>query len=204
MSFDIDLTCKLGTRIIRTQFQSNHGIVSLLGPSGSGKSSILNMIAGLLRPEHGHVRIADKTLFDKQAGTNISIAARRSGYIFQDARLFPHMTVRQNLTYGARRSRNAMGLGQATALLGIEALMDRKPATLSGGEAQRVAIGRALLSGPDFFLMDEPCSSLDHDRRSGILDQIRRLHAQTAIPILYVSHDPWEMEQLNADVIALA
>ncbi|MFB0872447.1 MULTISPECIES: ATP-binding cassette domain-containing protein [unclassified Sphingobium] len=209
MAFDIDLRLTRGARTIGCTVRSDSGIIALFGPSGVGKTSTLHMLAGLLRPDRGHIHIGGETLFDSAAGIDLPSARRRCGYVFQEPRLFPHMKVRANLRYGrpaSDRAGGVHGLGQEALidLLGIAALLHRWPASLSGGEAQRVAIGRALLSDPRFLLLDEPVSSIDDARRQEILAMIARLHALTAIPIVYVSHDRRELDYLGGEVIALA
>lgn len=206
MSFDIHVARRIGGLDIRFAFQRPTGILGLFGPSGSGKSSILNMVAGLLRPDAGHVIVGGRTLFDAATHIDLPTTQRRCGYIFQDLRLFPHMTVHANLRYGARSHHGSAddivpGMDDVIALLGIGHLMQRRPASLSGGEAQRVAIGRALLMKPRFFLMDEPLTGLDQARRKDILDLIMQMHAATAIPILYVSHDQHELTYLTSDIL---
>lgn len=206
MSFDIHVRRRLGGRSIGIDLRSDSGIVALFGPSGAGKTSILNMVAGLLQPDWGRIAVAGVPLFDSEARLDIPVARRRCGYIFQDDRLFPHMSVEANLRYGEKRVSAAPTVDFAATvdLLGLAALLDRRPATLSGGEAQRVAIGRALLSDPAFFLMDEPLASLDGARRNDILDRIAQLHALTAIPILYVSHDREELLRLTSEIVTIA
>ncbi|EKU75480.1 MULTISPECIES: ATP-binding cassette domain-containing protein [Sphingobium] len=209
MIFDIDIHLRRGDRDIACRIRSDSGIIALFGSSGVGKTSTLNMIAGLLRPDHGHIAIGGQRLFDSHAGIDIAAARRRCGYVFQEPRLFPHMRVRANLRYGRPRGQpdgGVHGLSQEALieLLGIEALLDRWPASLSGGEAQRVAIGRALLSTPRLLLLDEPISSLDLARRTEILALIARLHALTGIAVVYVSHDRAELDYLAGDVIALS
>lgn len=206
MSFDIDVTVKRGAATITTRFSVGSGLTALFGPSGVGKTSILNAVAGLVRPERGHIRVSGEALFDSDARIALPPEKRACGYVFQDSRLFPHRTVRSNLLYGCKRApaeRRWMSLDEATAFLGIETLLGRMPRTLSGGEMQRVAIGRALLSGPRFLLMDEPLSSLDEDRRDGIMTVIERIRDTTDLPILYVSHDRREVERLADHVITL-
>ncbi|MDO7836030.1 ATP-binding cassette domain-containing protein [Sphingobium sp. HBC34] len=208
MVFDIDLCVQRGERAIACAFRSDSGIVALFGPSGVGKTSVLDMLAGLLRPNAGHVAIAGRRLFDSATAIDLPTARRRCGYVFQQPRLFPHMRVRANLRYGRPRGDpdgGTHGLSQQALidLLGIGDLLDRWPSSLSGGEAQRVAIGRALLSDPHYLLLDEPISSLDDARRQEILDMIARLHGLTAIPIVYVSHDRRELDYLGGDIIVL-
>jgi len=164
------------------------------------------MVAGLLRPDAGTIRVAGETLFDASAGIDLPPERRRAGYVFQDGRLFPHMRVRANLAYGARLADPAqrwIGFDETVAFLGIESLLDRWPRSLSGGEAQRVAIGRALLSAPRFLLMDEPLASLDSARRGEIMAVIERIRDELAIPILYVSHDRAEVERLATTIVAM-
>ncbi len=209
MSFDIDVTRRLGDCRIDLRLHSEAGIVALFGPSGVGKTSVLNMVAGLLRPDSGRIVIGGDCLFDSAASIDKPVARRQCGYIFQEARLFPHMTVRANLLYGQRaRGRSSTrpipyAFDAIVALLAIGHLLDRWPSSLSGGEAQRVAIGRALLSQPAFLLMDEPFSSLDEARRREIVAMIVHLHRETAIPILYVSHDREEIGWLTGEVVTL-
>ncbi len=186
MAIDIDVAKRLGDRIIAAQFSAGPGLTALFGPSGVGKTSILNMVAGLLKPDRGHIRIGERTLFD--GATDLPPEARRVGYVFQDGRLFPHRRVRANLTYGydlADPADRWMTLDEAADFLGIGHLLGRWPQSLSGGEAQRVAIGRALLRGPDCLLLDEPLSSLDAARRGDIMTVIERIlrRVETAHPL---------------------
>ena len=204
VAIDIDVTRRLGDRVIAARFAAGPGLTALFGPSGAGKTSILNMVAGLLRPDRGHIRVGDRTLFD--SATDLSPEARRVGYVFQDGRLFPHRRVRANLTYGldlAPPANRWMSLDEATRFLGIDHLLDRWPQGLSGGEAQRVAIGRALLAAPQILLMDEPLSSLDASRRGDIMAVIERIRDELKLPILYVSHDRAEVDRLADTVIAV-
>ena len=202
MSFEIAVQHRLGQRTIALDARPGPGLVALHGPSGAGKSSILNMVAGLITPERGRIAVAGETLFDSEARINLPPPARRAGYVFQEGRLFPHMRVRANLLYG-RHGEAPLSLDDVLAFLGIGHLLDRWPATLSGGEAKRVAIGRALLSGPRFLLLDEPLSSLDPARREEILEVIERMKRDLAMPILYVSHDRAEVERLADHIIPL-
>ena len=204
MNFVIDVEKRLGARTLRFAFETGAGITGVFGPSGAGKTSLLNLVAGALRPDRGRIEVAGHVLFDKAGAIDLRPERRRAGYIFQDGRLFPHMSVRANLRYGmdARRA-PPLSFDETVAFLGIGALLDRRPAALSGGEVQRVAIGRALLAGPDFLLMDEPLSSLDQERREEIMRVIERLRDTFALPILYVSHDLAEVERL-CDHLVLA
>jgi len=204
MSFDVRIERRLGERTIAAEFASAGGLTALFGPSGAGKTSILGMIAGLLRPQAGRIAVDGSVLFDSAAGIDVPPRHRRAGYVFQDGRLFPHRRVRDNLLYGAKLAKAEnrwMTLEDAAGFLGIGHLLDRWPRTLSGGEAQRVAIGRALLAAPRFLLMDEPLSSLDSQRREEIMRVIERLRDELRLPILYVSHDRAEIERLATAVV---
>lgn len=197
---------RLGEGVLRADFAGAAGVTALFGPSGAGKTSLLNMVAGLLRPDTGRIVVAGEVLFDSAAGIDLPARQRRAGYVFQDGRLFPHMKVRDNLLYGwnlAAPESRWMGLDEAAGFLGIQGLLDRWPRTLSGGEAQRVAIGRALLGAPRFLLMDEPLSSLDAARREEIMQVVERLRDELGLPMLYVSHDRAEVDRLAATVVAI-
>jgi len=201
MSFDVTVEKRLGEAEIAVSFRSDAGLTALFGPSGSGKSSILNMIAGLLTPDSGRVVVGGELLFGN--GVDLPPEARHAGYVFQDARLFPHLKVRANLLYGARRGVSRIGLDEVVDLFGLDHLLGRWPRTLSGGEAQRVAIGRALLSNPRFLLLDEPLASLDQARADEIMRMIERVRDELKLPILYVSHNPAEVERLAACVVSV-
>jgi molybdate transport system ATP-binding protein len=200
MSFDVDVAKRLGEADIRLAFASSSGITALFGSSGVGKTSLLNMVAGLLRPDRGRIVVAGETVFGD--GVDLPPERRGAGYVFQDGRLFPHLRVRANLRYGMREG-GWMGYDEAVGFLGIGDLLDRWPRTLSGGEAQRVAIGRALLSGPRFLLMDEPLASLDSARAEEIMRVIERIRDELALPILYVSHNRAEVDRLATTVIEM-
>ena len=201
MSFDVTVEKRLGEADIAVSFRSFSGLTALFGPSGSGKTSILNMIAGLLTPDSGRILVGGELLFGE--GVNLPPEARHAGYVFQDARLFPHFKVRANLLYGARRGVGRLGLDEVVDLLGLGPLLGRWPRTLSGGEAQRVAIGRALLSSPRFLLLDEPLASLDQARADEIMGMIERVRDELKLPILYVSHNRAEVDRLAASVVAI-
>ncbi|WP_068077342.1 molybdenum ABC transporter ATP-binding protein [Novosphingobium lentum] len=206
MSFEIDVRCRRGHRDIAVTFRSDAALTALFGPSGAGKTSVLDMVAGLLRPDAGRIVVAGTVLFDHAARINLPPEARACGYVFQDGRLFPHRSVRDNLLFGWRLApveRRRMALDEVTAFLGIGPLLDRRPHTLSGGEAQRVAIGRALLSGARFLLLDEPLSSLDAARADEIMAVIEQVRDELGVPILYVSHDRAEVERLAGRIVPI-
>ncbi|HEX2794567.1 MAG TPA: ATP-binding cassette domain-containing protein [Croceicoccus sp.] len=206
MSFDLAIAVPRGDRTVRVRIEPAPGITALFGPSGVGKTTVLDAVAGLVRPAEGHIAIGGTVLFNRAAGVDLPPERRGCGYVFQDGRLFPHKSVRDNLLYGHRLAapdRRFLSLEEAGRFLGIADLFDRAPRTLSGGEAQRIAIGRALLSGPRALLMDEPLSSLDSDRRDGIMQVIERIRDDLALPILYVSHDRAEVDRLASRVVEL-
>ena len=181
------------------------GIIVLFGRSGAGKTSIINALAGLLRPDRGRVSLADTPLFDSDRGIDLPPERRRLGYVFQDGRLFPHLSVKANLLYGFKRvprAERVIELDQVVPLLGLEGLLGRAPARLSGGEKQRVALGRALLANPRLLLMDEPLAALDQARKEEVLPFIERLRDELSLPIVYVSHNMDEVVRL-ADTLVL-
>lgn len=185
---------------LSADFSSDGGLTALFGPSGSGKTTLVNIIGGLIRPEHGRVVVDGQVLLDTQADIDLPSHRRRIGYVFQEARLFPHLTVRQNLLFGRwfapRLAPVTTQLEAVLDLLGIGHLLARRPSGLSGGEKQRVAIGRALLAKPRLLLMDEPLASLDEPRKAEILPHIERLRDELHIPIVYVSHSVAEVSRL--------
>lgn len=199
MAFDLDVTKRLGEIEVALRLEAGAGITVLFGPSGVGKTSVLNMVAGLLRPDRGRIEVGGVILFDD--ATDVPVARRRAGYVFQDSRLFPHMRVAANLRYGG--ARDAM-VDAVAHLLGIAHLFDRWPRTLSGGEAKRVAIGRALLSDPAFLLLDEPTASLDRARAHEVEGAIRDVHDELGVPILMVTHDRAEAERLATRIVEMA
>lgn len=206
MSFEIDIRRRIGELDIQMKLEAGPGLTALFGPSGVGKTSLLNMVAGLVRPQVGHIAISGEILFDSETGIDLPPEKRRAGYVFQDGRLFPHKDVRGNLQYGMKLAlpeHRWLEFDEVLTFLGIGHLLDRWPATLSGGEAQRVAMGRALLSGPRFLLMDEPLSSLDAPRRAEIMSVIERVRDELQLPILYVSHDRAEVERLATQIVTI-
>ena len=206
MSFDIDVEARRGNFSLAVTFRAEPGLTALFGPSGAGKTSILNMIAGALTPLRGRIAAGGHVLFDSIAGIDLKPEHRRVGYIFQDARLFPHMSVRDNLLYGYRLAQDTGRYAEPDHifdLLGIAGFLGRRPASLSGGEMQRVAIGRAILSSPRLLLMDEPLAALDEARKQEILPYIERLRDELRIPILYVTHARAEVDRLAKVVIGI-
>jgi molybdate transport system ATP-binding protein len=199
----VDVSKRLGEFAIEASFANEGRVTGLFGASGAGKTSLINMIAGLLRPDRGVIAIDGETLDDTSTRTHVAAHRRRIGYVFQDARLFPHLDVRGNLDYGRRMNRLAEDgvlWRRVTELLDIGDLLDRRPGKLSGGERQRVALGRALLSQPRLLLLDEPLGSLDEERKEEILPYLVRLRDEAGIPMVYVSHDPSEMRQLASQI----
>ena len=203
----IRITHKQGNFSLSADFKgAGKGVTALYGPSGAGKTSIVHMVAGLMRPDSGRIAINGHCLFDSDRKIDLPPERRRIGYVFQDGRLLPHLSVRSNLTYGMHRTpvqRRYVKLDQVVELLGIEHLLHRRPARLSGGEKQRVAIGRALLTSPAMLLMDEPLASLDGARKAEVLPFVMRLSREFAIPILYVSHAMDEILNLASHVVML-
>jgi molybdate transport system ATP-binding protein len=202
----VDVAKRLGDFSIEASFTSEGRVTGLFGASGAGKTSLINMIAGLLRPDRGIIAVDGETLDDSMARTHVPVHRRRIGYVFQDARLFPHLDVRQNLDYGRRMNGLAEDGAQhrrVTELLDIGNLLDRRPGRLSGGERQRVALGRALLSRPRLLLLDEPLGSLDDERKEEILPYLVRLRDEASIPMVYVSHDAAELRQLATQIVML-
>ncbi|HYN39163.1 MAG TPA: molybdenum ABC transporter ATP-binding protein, partial [Rhodospirillales bacterium] len=204
---DVAVRRRLGGFVLDAAFRGpERGVTALFGPSGSGKSTLVAAIAGLVRPEAGHVRLGTDTFFDADQGIDLPLHRRRLGWVFQDARLFPHMTVRSNLLYGFRRAPAAerdISLDHVVDLLGIAPLLARRPHTLSGGEKQRVALGRALLAQPRLLLMDEPLASLDAGRKAEILPYVERLRDDVRVPIVWVSHSLDEVARLADTLVVL-
>jgi molybdate transport system ATP-binding protein len=202
----VDVSKQLGAFSVEASFTSDGRVTGLFGSSGAGKTSLINMIAGLLRPDRGIIEIGGELLDNTAAGLHIPAHRRRIGYVFQDARLFPHLDVRRNLDYGRRMNglaRDPAGEAHVIDLLDIGHLMDRRPGKLSGGERQRVALGRALLAQPRLLLLDEPLGSLDEERKAEILPYLIRLRDETGVPMVYVSHDPDELRQLATQIVIL-
>ena len=206
MSLAVEVTCRRGGFELAAKFESSSGVTAVFGPSGAGKSTLLDLVAGLERPATGRIALDGEVLVDTATRAWVAPHRRRLGYVFQNGRLFPHLSVRENLRYGQRFARvrtRAADEARVVEMLGIGGLLDRRPATLSGGEKQRVAIGRALLSAPRLLLLDEPMASLDAARQSEILPWLERLRDEAAVPIVYVSHSLSEVARLADNVVLL-
>ena len=207
MSIDVSLAHDFPGFALDVRFSVERpGVTALFGPSGAGKTSIINAIAGTFRPQQGRIVIAGRPVFDSARNLWLSPRSRRTGYVFQDARLFPHMSVRDNLLFGWRRAQKRAELGEIEriiALLGLEHLQERMPRSLSGGEKSRVGLGRALLSSPDILLLDEPLAALDVQRRQEILPYLEKLRDEARLPMLYVSHALDEVARLADQIVVL-
>ncbi len=202
----VDVEKQLGRLQLRVKFKAAHGATALFGPSGAGKTSVVNMIAGLLAPDRGAISLDKTVLFDSTRAIDVPPYRRRIGYVFQEGRLFPHLSVRQNLDYGRRMSgcpRDNAEFARTVSLLDIDHLLDRRPGKLSGGERQRVAVGRALLMQPKLLLLDEPLASLDVGHKREILPYLLRLRDDAGIPIVYVSHTAAELRRIATTVVRL-
>ena len=202
----VDVTKQLGDFSINVAFASEGRVTGLFGASGAGKTSLVSMIAGLLAPDRGVISVDGEMLDDTAQRLHVAAHRRRIGYVFQDARLFPHLDVRRNLDYGRRMNRLTRDAALETRLnemLHIGHLGDRRPGQLSGGERQRVALGRALLAQPRLLLLDEPLGSLDDERKAEILPYLIRLRDESGVPMVYVSHDADELRQLASHVVML-
>jgi molybdate transport system ATP-binding protein len=211
MSLEVDIDHRQGAFRLEASFRSSGRLTALFGRSGSGKTTLVNAIAGLVRPARGRIAVDGAVLVDTAAGVAVPTHRRRIGYVFQEGRLFPHLTVRQNLLFGRWLARGrqrgdrkgAADFDTVVALLGIGLLLARRPGALSGGEKQRVAIGRALLAHPRLLLMDEPLASLDEARKAEILPYLERLRDEAGVPIVYVSHALAEVARLATTVVVL-
>ncbi|MEM8631730.1 MAG: molybdenum ABC transporter ATP-binding protein [Pseudomonadota bacterium] len=207
MSLDLTLRHNFGGFALDLALSAPPGLVALFGRSGAGKTSVLNAVAGLFRPDCARISLNGRVLTDTERGTFLPPSTRRVGYVFQDARLFPHLSVRKNLLYGQRflaRGAAPPDLDEITGLLGIAPLLDRSVTGLSGGERQRVAIGRALLRAPEVLLMDEPFAALDDARKAELLPYVERLRDRLGLPILYVSHSLPEVARLATTVAVIS
>jgi molybdate transport system ATP-binding protein len=202
LSVDISLT--RGPFQLAARFEAaTPGVIALFGRSGCGKSTLVNLLAGLLGGARGRIEVDGETWFDSTRGINVPAERRRIGYVFQDARLFPHYSVRGNLLYGARRAGAVDGFDDVVQMLGLAPLLERRPGGLSGGEKQRVALGRALLARPRLLLLDEPLAALDVSRREEVLPYLEQLRDRFAIPMVYVSHQLDEVLRLATQLVVL-
>jgi molybdate transport system ATP-binding protein len=202
----VDVEKQLGDFRIAAKFEAAGSVTALFGPSGSGKTSIINMVAGLVAPDRGRVSRNGTLLFSSAENVNLPAHRRGIGYVFQDGRLFPHMTVRQNLDYGRRMRRlphDRAAQARIVDMLDIARLLDRRPAHLSGGERQRIAIGRALLMRPQLLLLDEPLAALDAARKREIFPYLLRLRDETAVPMIYVSHHAAEVKRIATTIVRI-
>ena len=200
----VDVEKRLGEFSVSAKFETESGVTALFGPSGAGKTSIVNMIAGLVKPDRGRIVSGDTVLFDSAAGVDVPAHRRRIGYVFQDGRLFPHLSVAQNLEYGRWFSglpADPAATAHVVDLLAIGHVLRRRPGKLSGGERQRVAVGRALLMRPRLLLLDEPLASLDAARTAEILPYLERLRDEAAVPMVYVSHQAAEVRRIATAVV---
>lgn len=203
---DIDIALSLGQFQLEAKYQTDQQVLGLFGASGSGKTSILHSVAGIVTPQKGRIHIQEQCFFDASQKINQSVQQRRVGLVFQDAQLFPHFSVKKNLLFGFQRisaSQRHFQLDQVVELLKLEHLLERMPIKLSGGEKQRVALGRALLYSPNILLLDEPLSALDAAHKQEIIPFFQQIRDQTDIPMLYVSHDIDEIKQLTDEVWCL-
>jgi len=206
MTIEVDVAHRLGVFALEVRFTSQGRLIAFFGRSGAGKTSLVNVIGGLIRPDRGRVAVDGTTLVDTASGIFVPAHRRRVGYVFQEGRLFPHLTVRQNLMFGRwfrPPQERKVQLETVLDLLGIGHLLQRRPGALSGGEKQRVAIGRALLASPRLLLMDEPLAALDDERKTEILPFIERLRDEANIPIIYVSHSLAEVSRLANSIVVL-
>lgn len=183
---------------------ASHGITVLWGASGSGKTTLLQCLTGLLRPDAGRIACREAVWFDAERGVCLAPERRRLGYVFQDVRLFPHLSVRSNILFGRRfRGPSGVSFEDVVALLGLGRLLHRTPSDLSGGEKQRVAVGRALLACPELLLMDEPLTGLDRGKREEIMAYVKAIPERFGVPILYVTHSDAERRFLADRVLNL-
>ena len=202
----LDVEKRLGDFSLRARFQTGSGVTAVFGPSGAGKTTLVNMISGLVAPDRGRIAIDETVLFDSAKRINLAPHRRRIGYIFQEGRLFPHLSVAHNLDYGRRMCGlppDGAQMARIVSLLDIGNLLERRPGKLSGGERQRIAIGRALLMRPRLLLLDEPLASLYIARKREILPYLERLRDEVGVPMVYVSHQAAELRRIASSVVRL-
>jgi molybdate transport system ATP-binding protein len=202
----VEIEKRLGDFALNASFTTTQGVTGVFGPSGAGKTTLVNMIAGLVAPERGRIVLDDTILFDSARRIDLPAHLRGIGYVFQEGRLFPHLSVGRNLDYGRRMRRlepDPAELNRIVQLLDIGHLIDRRPGKLSGGERQRIAIGRALLMRPRLLLLDEPLASLDTARKREILPYLERLRDEVGVPMVYVSHHAAELRRIAREVVKL-
>ena len=203
MSLEVDIEAKRGAFTLDAAFTSNARALALFGRSGAGKSTLADVIAGLLKPKRGKIVLDGETLYE-QGRSFVPAWKRRIGVVFQDPRLFPHLSVRENLVFGRPKENVSADVGKIAALLGLDTLLDRRPRALSGGEARRVAIGRALIAQPRLLILDEPLAGLDGARRAELLPYLERLKAEGGPPLIYVSHAVDEVTRLADEIVLLS
>jgi molybdate transport system ATP-binding protein len=208
----LDITVRRGPFTLQVGLTSEARVLGVFGASGAGKTTLMQAIAGVVKPERGFIKIGDQLLFDSRSGIDLPLERRRVGMVFQDALLFPHLTVNGNLRYGLERSGRMsertseaplIGFDAAVQLLNLGSLLDRPPNSLSGGEKQRVAIGRALLAAPRLLLLDEPLASLDEARKQDVLAALIAIRDAVQIPMLYISHVREEVQRLAQEIIVI-
>jgi molybdate transport system ATP-binding protein len=202
----VDVEKRIGDFSLAARFETAGGATALFGPSGAGKTTLVNMIAGLVTPDRGRIALDDAVLFDSAKRTNLPAHRRRIGYVFQEGRLFPHLSVAQNLDYGRWMSGLSADPAETECvieLLDIRSLLARRPGKLSGGERQRIAVGRALLMQPRLLLLDEPLASLDARRKADILPYLERLRDEARVPMVYVSHHADEVRRIATSVVRI-
>jgi molybdate transport system ATP-binding protein len=203
----VDVEKRLGDFFLSARFATSNGVTGVFGPSGAGKTTLVNMISGLLAPDRGRIAIDGTVLFDSEERINLPPHRRHIGYVFQEGRLFPHLSVKRNLDYGRRMCGLPPDASQTQRIIGlldIGHLIDRRPGKLSGGERQRIAIGRALLMRPRLLLLDEPLASLDVARKREILPYLERLRDEVGVPMVYVSHQAAELRRIATSVVRLS
>ena len=205
MSINVNIDKIMGDFYLKTKFNADIGITAIFGPSGAGKSTLVNLIAGLMKPNNGYIKIFDELIFDSEQKINIPVNKRGIGFVFQDARLFPHMKVEANLKYSHRFGRRGQlrSFSEIVEVLNLEGILNRLPGNLSGGEKQRVAMGRALLSNPKILILDEPLAGLDEGLKAEVIPYLEFLRDNFNLPILYISHSQSEVARLSDKIVVL-